>query len=281
MKVIGSPQSMHKECLRLKAAGKTIGFVPTMGYLHQGHLSLAERCHKDCDVSVMSIYVNPLQFGPREDLASYPRDLSRDKKLARSAGVDYLFVPSNEQMYEKRHLTHVEVTEITEVLCGASRPGHFQGVTTVVAKLFNIVCPDIAYFGQKDAQQAVVIKKMCSDLNFGVKIKVMPIVREPDGLAMSSRNKYLSQRQRSDALVIHESLRLARGLIGGGERDSTVIIRKMKRLIRNIESATIDYVSIVDAESLSAVKKVSGRVLIAAAVFIGRVRLIDNMIITV
>ncbi len=260
---------------------KIIGFVPTMGYLHPGHISLARQSVKECDVTVMSIYVNPMQFGPREDYKKYPRDLKRDAELAKKAGVDYLFVPSDEDMYPEGFSSKVSVTNVTEMLCGASRPGHFEGVTTVVLKLFNIIMPDTAYFGQKDAQQAIVIKKMVKDLNIPLKIKALPIVREDDGLAMSSRNSYLSKPQRVQALSLYQSLAKARQLIQQGERNPGKIIFAMKRLIQRGKSVRIDYIAIVDAEDLSVKKNIKGNVLIALAVFIGKVRLIDNIIIEV
>jgi len=272
---------MHKITHRLKAQGRKIGFVPTMGYLHQGHLSLMRRSVHDCDVTIVSIYVNPLQFGPREDFKKYPRDLKQDRKKAAKIGVDYLFVPSDQQMYPRGYATTIEVGRITETLCGASRPGHFRGVTTVVNKLFNIVSPDIAYFGQKDAQQAQVIKKMVSDLNIHLKIKELPIVRAADGLALSSRNSYLTQQQRQDALVIYQALKLAKRMISGGERRVRKIISAMKTLISTRDSVRIDYVAIVDAEDLTDKKIIAGKVLIAIAVFLNRIRLIDNIIVNV
>ena len=233
---------------------------------------------KHTDVVVMSIFVNPLQFGPKEDFEKYPGDLKRDEELATTAGVDIIFHPSVNDIYPAGYSTHVNVEGLTDTLCGASRPGHFKGVTTVVAKLFEIVRPDIAYFGQKDAQQAIVIKKMAADLNMGVEVKVMPIIREPDGLAMSSRNVYLSDSERKDALVLHESLRKAEEMIKGGERDSRKVIKAMQELIKLAPTAKIDYVSIVDAVTLKDTKTINPEVLIAVAVFIGKARLIDNII---
>ncbi len=279
MKMIRRIDEMQNISRKSSCAGKSVGFVPTMGCLHEGHLSLVARSVKECDVTVVSIYVNPLQFGPREDLKKYPRDLKRDLSLTKKAGVDYVFVPRDKDMYPEKYLTGVEVGEITKVLCGASRPGHFKGVTTVVAKLFNIVLPDVAYFGQKDAQQAVVIKKMVKDLNIPIKIKVRPIVRERDGLAMSSRNKYLSAQERKDALILSEALKKARQLIGTGERNPRNIILSMKRLISEVKSVKIDYINIVDAGDLSKKEKIKGKVLIVLAAFIGTPRLIDNIII--
>lgn len=279
MRLIRRIKEIQKLTADFKQRGKRIGFVPTMGYLHAGHLSLARRSKKECDVTIMSIFVNPLQFGLNEDYKKYPRDLKKDLRAAKEAGVDYIFCPQDKQMYPSGYLTEVSVDKITKILCGASRPGHFRGVTTVVTKLFNIVRPDISYFGRKDAQQAVVIKKMVEDLNLPLKIKVLPIIREPDGLAMSSRNKYLNARQRRDALVLYRALQKAKDMVKRGEHDSRRIIVEIRKLIKKVDSAKIDYVRIVDAENLSEKKKVSGRVLIALAVFIGKTRLIDNLIL--
>ncbi len=281
MKIIRSIASMQNCVKDLRRKAKKIGFVPTMGYLHQGHISLAHRCAKECDVAVMSIYVNPIQFGPREDFKKYPRDLENDIELAKKAGVDYLFIPSHKDMYPEGFSTRVRVSNVTEMLCGASRPGHFEGVATVVLKLFNIIMPDAAYFGQKDAQQVIVIKKMVKDLNIPLRIKVLPIIREDDGLAMSSRNSYLSSLQRQQALSLYRALSKARQLIEQGERKPAKIILAMKRLIQQGKSVKIDYIAIVDADDLSVKKTIEGKLLIALAVFVGKVRLIDNMVIRV
>lgn len=281
MRVIRSIKQMANYARDVKLQGKSIGFVPTMGYLHEGHLSLMRRARRDTDVVVMSIFVNPIQFGPKEDFRRYPRDLKRDKRLAEGVGVDVIFYPFVEEIYPKDYLTYVNVERITEVLCGASRPAHFRGVTTVVNKLFNIVQPDIAYFGQKDAQQAIVIKKMVEDLNMPTRIKILPIVREPDGLAMSSRNTYLNSQQRKDVLVLYRSLLRAKKMIKEGERDSNKIIRKMREMIKKLPYSKNDYISTVDAKNLKPLKKLSGKVLIALAVGIGKTRLIDNIIVKV
>jgi len=262
-----------------RAAGKTIGLVPTMGYLHDGHASLIKIARQQADVVVTSIYVNPTQFGPNEDFAAYPRDLEGDKKTAYAAGCDVLFVPDDREMYGKTCLTTVQVKKLTDGLCGKSRPGHFEGVTTVVGKLFNIIKPHVAVFGQKDAQQALVIKRMVQDLNFDIRIIIAPIVREPDGLAMSSRNKYLSPAERQDALVLYRALQKAQSSIRNGETDAAIVIQAMTGMIAAIESARIDYVQIVDAETLETVNRIQGSVLVALAVFIGRTRLIDNIIL--
>lgn len=270
---------MQRLVKKLKSEGKTIGFVPTMGYLHEGHLSLARQAREDTDIVVMSIYVNPLQFGPKEDFQRYPRDLKRDVKLAKSVGVDIIFTPSDEEMYPPDYVTYVEVEKLTERLCGQFRPGHFKGVTTVVTKLFNIVKPDIAYFGQKDAQQARVIEKMVEDLNMDIKIKIMPIVREKDGLAMSSRNVYLSSEERKKAVSLYLALRKAEGLISQGEREPEKIIEEMKKILVKSGVSRIDYIEIVDSQNLKPLKKIKGKFLIALAVWIGKTRLIDNTII--
>jgi pantoate--beta-alanine ligase len=283
MKTIKDIKKMQAICSRLKTESKTIGFIPTMGYLHEGHLSLLSRAVKDCDVSVLSIYVNPAQFGPKEDFKKYPRDIEHDLKLCRKNKADYVFIPENEQVYPQGYSTYVQVDGLTDVLCGRSRPGHFKGVTTVVNKLFNIVMPDIAYFGQKDAQQALVIKKMVDDLHIPLKIKVLPIVREPDGLAMSSRNAYLNQAQRRDAGLLFKSLENAKMQILKGQTDAQKIISQIKGLLCQSEFVKIDYISIVDAKTLEQVKKINKRskILIALAVYLGKVRLIDNMLVNI
>ncbi|NOY79304.1 MAG: pantoate--beta-alanine ligase [Calditrichaeota bacterium] len=281
MKIIHSITDMQRESDALRRNGQIIGFVPTMGYLHEGHLSLLRIARKRADVTVMSIFVNPTQFGPNEDLERYPRDFERDERLAREEGCDILFYPSAEEMYPHPYRTYVEVEEITRVLCGKSRPTHFRGVTTVVAKLFNIVKPHFAVFGQKDAQQAIVIKQMVRDLNFDLEILTGPIVREPDGLAMSSRNVYLSPDERKDALLLHESLTEARRQIDAGERDALKLKKTIERILRQGKSVKIDYVEIVDTTNLKPVDKIRGDVLIALAVFVGKTRLIDNIQLTV
>ena len=278
MKVVTNPVSLQKEVLRLKRRGKIIGFVPTMGYLHAGHISLMRQAKKDCDVVVVSIFVNPLQFGPREDLKKYPRDLKRDISLCKKY-TDILFYPKAKSMYPGDFLAKVEVKRLGEVLCGASRPGHFEGVATVVNKLFNIVLPDKAYFGQKDAQQAVIIKKMVSDLNMPVRVIAMPTVREKDGLAMSSRNIYLSRQERKDAVILYNSLLLAKSMVKKGVLDSFKVISGIRNLIRKLKAAKVDYISLVYPETLAPVKKIKEEVLVLLAVFIGKTRLIDNILI--
>jgi pantoate--beta-alanine ligase len=250
-----------------------------MGYLHDGHLSLVRAAKKHTDIVVMSVFVNPLQFGHKEDFERYPRDLKRDEQLASEAGVDIIFYPSVKDMYQEGYATYVTVERLTDGLCGASRPGHFRGVTTVVAKLFGIVRPDVAYFGQKDAQQAAVIKKMAQDLNMGVEIKILPIVREKDGLAMSSRNVYLSDPERKDALALYQSLKNAESLIAGGETDAGRIIKMIKDEIASKPLVKIEYVSIVDAKELVELETITKEALIAVAAHVGKTRLIDNIIV--
>jgi len=279
--IITRVKEMQTLADRAREEGTRIGLVPTMGYLHEGHTSLIQIARKKADVVVTSIYVNPTQFGPKEDLDTYPRDLERDKKLAYENGSDILFVPDDDEMYGGTPLTVVNVKQLTSGLCGASRPWHFQGVTTVVAKLFNIVKPHIAVFGQKDAQQALVIKKMVIDLNFDVFIDVAPIVREHDGLAVSSRNKYLSDEERKDAVILNRALEYAEQRITAGERNSRILIEKMTGLIGKVKSARIDYVDIVDAVNLQKIDVAQGNILLALAVFIGRTRLIDNKLINI
>lgn len=273
---IGKMQEIA-ESLRLK--GKRIGFVPTMGFLHDGHLSLIRRAKEESDVVILSIYVNPTQFSPNEDLDKYPRDLKRDEALAKEAGVDYLFTPSDAMMYPQNYLTYIHVDEITGKLCGKSRPHHFQGVTTICAKLFHIVKPHVAVFGQKDAQQALIIRKMVRDLNFDLEIITAPIVREPDGLAMSSRNTYLSPEERKQALSLKKSLDLASQMIEQGERDAALIQTKMREIINQSPLAKIDYVEIVSQEDLESLPTLQGNVLIALAVYFGKTRLIDNVML--
>ncbi len=279
MKIISGIARMRKFAADKKAKNKTIGLVPTMGYLHRGHLSLIKQAKNDCAVCVVSVFVNPLQFGLKEDYRIYPRDLKQDSILAKSAGCDCLFYPEVKDMYPKEHLTYVNVEKLTDCLCGLSRPGHFKGVATVVAKLFNIVQPDIAYFGQKDYQQALVIQKMAEDLNFNLTVKVMPIVREADGLAMSSRNTHLNEQERQDAAVLGQSLRKARSMILNGERNSNKIMAKIRDEILKKKSARIDYVSIVEAQTLKPLPCIKGKALIALAVWFGKTRLIDNVAI--
>ncbi|HEU65182.1 MAG TPA: pantoate--beta-alanine ligase [Chloroflexi bacterium] len=262
--------------LRQELSG-TVGFVPTMGYLHEGHLALVKQARIENLIVVVSIYVNPSQFSPREDFGAYPRDFNRDLELLRGEGADIVFVPSDDEMYPPGFSSWVDVEKVTERLEGASRPGHFRGVATVVAKLFNIVQPSRAYFGQKDAQQVMVIKRMVTDLNMGIEIVVVPTARESDGLAMSSRNIYLSPEERRTATVLFKALTLARQLGMDGEKDAEKIRRHMTSLIQKEPLARIDYVSIADAETLEELSFVDRPALASLAVRVGKTRLIDNM----
>jgi len=259
--------------------GRKIGLVPTMGALHIGHISLIEAAVKNCDFVIVSIFVNPTQFVPGEDFEKYPRPLEADLKICRQAGVDAVFAPLPEQMYPGENVTWVTVEKLTEPLCGQSRPEHFRGVTTVCAKLFNIIDPDAAYFGRKDAQQAIVIKRMVADLNMPLEIVVCPTVREPNGLAVSSRNQYLTAQQKKDAANIYKSLQTCRGMIDAGTTETHQIIAEMRKILQQIPSGQIEYVSIVDAETLESIDKISGKVLAAVAVKVGPARLIDNILV--
>ncbi|GAX89765.1 pantoate--beta-alanine ligase [Effusibacillus lacus] len=281
MRMIHTIDDMRHLVGECRQQGKTIGFVPTMGYLHEGHMSLVRRAKAECDFVVMSIFVNPLQFGPAEDYEQYPRNLDRDANLAKNAGVDAIFVPSVNEMYPQKQLVFVEVEEITNNLCGVSRPGHFRGVATVVAKLLNIVQPDKAFFGQKDAQQVRVIQQMVQDLNMPVEIVPCPIVRESDGLAMSSRNVYLSSEERLQALSIQRALLHAEELFKTGERSATVIEQQIRSIIEAEPLAEVDYIKIVDLQNLTDVSTIEDDSLLAVAVRFGGTRLIDNTILYV
>ena len=278
MEVIKRTAEMQEISLRLKREGRIIGLVPTMGYLHDGHLSLIKKARRENDIVIMSNFVNPLQFGPKEDFATYPRDLDRDNKSAESVGVDYVFAPTTEEMYPQGYDTYVEVKgPITEKMCGKSRPGHFKGVTTVVLKLFLITQPDRAYFGQKDAQQAIVIRKMVTDLNVPVKIITCPIVREEDGLALSSRNTYLSSEERLQALALPRALSAGRDMIMKGETDPLKVKQHITSMLESSPGIRVDYVEVVDGDDLSDLSVIKGKVLLAAAVYVGKTRLIDNI----
>jgi pantoate--beta-alanine ligase len=257
----------------------TVGLVPTMGYLHEGHLSLVRRARAECDHVVVSIFVNPTQFGPREDLSSYPRDLERDLSLIEPLGTDLVWMPTAEMMYPKSYQTWVEVETVTRPLEGAMRPGHFRGVTTVVAKLFNAVQPHRAYFGQKDAQQVAVIRQMTRDLNFPIEIVVCPIVREPDGLAMSSRNVYLDVEERKAATVLYRALIAAKNLYENGERDAEKLRLLMREVLATELLAQMQYVSCADYDTLEELETVTGKALLSLAVFVGKTRLIDNFVL--
>ena len=264
--------------IRLSFPGK-VGLVPTMGYLHEGHLSLIRRAREECDHVVVSIFVNPTQFGPKEDLSKYPRDLDRDLGLIEPLGTDLVWIPTAEIMYPKGYQTWVEVETVTRPLEGAMRPGHFRGVTTVVAKLFNGVKPHRAYFGQKDAQQATVIRQMTRDLNFPIEIVVCPIIREPDGLAMSSRNVYLDPEERKAATVLHRSLSAAKNVYENGERHAEKLRRIMREVIASEPLAQMQYVSCADYDTLEELETVTGKTLLSMAVFMGKTRLIDNFVL--
>ncbi|MCS7175441.1 pantoate--beta-alanine ligase [Pseudothermotoga sp.] len=262
-----------------RSAGKWIGFVPTMGYLHEGHLSLVRRCRSENDTVVVSIFVNPTQFGPNEDYANYPRDLKRDLSMLEKENVDYVFVPTVEEMYPKNYSTYVIEENLSRYLCGKSRPTHFKGVCTIVTKLFNIVKPHRAYFGQKDAQQFRIIRRMVKDLNMDVEVIECPIVREQDGLAMSSRNVYLVGEERKQALALYQSLKIAEQLYQSGERNAERIKQKMLEHFAKYDLVKVDYVEIVDEETLQPVGQLDGKVLVAVAAWVGKARLIDNTIL--
>ncbi len=262
----------------LRAQGKRIGFVPTMGYLHEGHLSLMRLLRPRCDVLVTSIFVNPIQFGVNEDLARYPRDLQRDMQLCAQAECDMVFHPPAEEIYPENFRTHIEVSELTENLCGPFRPGHFRGVTTVVGLLFNIVQPQLAAFGQKDAQQALVLERMVRDLRMPIEIVIGPTLREPDGLAMSSRNVYLQPEERKQAAALYRALQLAEQMIANGARGANDVVAAMTDLItREVAAPVIEYIAVVDRERLHPLEELRGKFVIALAMRIGKTRLIDNM----
>lgn len=264
-----------------KSQGLTVGLVPTMGYLHEGHQSLIKKAVDENDRVVVSIFVNPIQFAPNEDLETYPRDLEKDSLLCNSTGADLIFHPQPEEMYPGGFSTQVVMNNLTTELCGKTRPTHFSGVCTVVSKLFNIVKPDRAYFGEKDAQQLTIIKRMVKDLNFDIEIVGCPIVREADGLAKSSRNTYLNSSERKAALILSKSIQLGKKMVADGEKSSQTVINAMTDLIKTESLAKIDYVSIVNAETIEPVDTISGEILTAVAVYIGKTRLIDNFMITV
>lgn len=282
MQVIESPQEMQNWSRAQSRAGFRIGLVPTMGFLHEGHLSLVRKARELCDAVVVSIFVNPIQFGEGEDYDRYPRDLLRDLGLLQKEGVDAVFTPTVKSMYPEKEQTTVEpVAGMENKMCGRNRPGHFRGVTTVVSKLFNICLPDVAFFGQKDAQQALIIEKMVRDLNFPVRIVKGEIIREPDGLAMSSRNVYLSPEDREKATVLYRSLLMARDLINRGEREPSRVREAMLEMIKQVNGAQVDYVEIYNAFDLSELEEIRGQVLLALAVRFGTTRLIDNLLVEV
>lgn len=279
MRTIAAVDEMKTAAEEISSQRLTIGLVPTMGYLHEGHLSLVKGSLKKADTTVVSIFVNPLQFGPQEDFQRYPKDPERDALLLEREGVDILFQPGDLEMYSEGFRTAVEVEGLQDRLCGKSRPGHFRGVATVVLKLFNIVQPNLAFFGQKDAQQAIILRRMAEDLNLRVKIEVLPIVRESDGLAMSSRNAYLNPDERRAARVLFRGLEEARRMWAGGQKTSGPIREQILRLIEEEPLAKVDYVEIVDPKTLESVDRLEGDILVAVAAFVGRTRLIDNVIL--
>ncbi|MFZ5595691.1 MAG: pantoate--beta-alanine ligase [Bacillota bacterium] len=279
MQICETVKDIREFVKKEKSLGKTVGFVPTMGYLHDGHMSLVRAARRDCRSVVVSIFVNPLQFGPSEDFDVYPRDFDRDCGMLEEAGVDAVFHPPVSEVYPEGHGTHVEVSGLTGCLCGKDRPGHFRGVTTVVTKLFNMVQPDRAYFGQKDAQQALVIRKMVRDLDMPVEIVTVPIAREADGLAMSSRNVYLTPEQREAAPVLYRSLREAAAAVSSGERDVNKLIDMVRRRIAGVKGTSIDYVELRSLPDLGEIEILDGEALLALAVKFGKTRLIDNIVL--
>jgi pantoate--beta-alanine ligase len=279
MEVIATVKEMQRRSEQLRQEAKTIAFVPTMGYLHEGHLALMRDGKNRGDTLIISIFVNPTQFGPKEDYEKYPRDMQRDLKLAQKVGVDIVFTPSAHEMYPDNFQTHVEVERVTQHLCGISRPGHFRGVTTIVAKLFNIVKPHLALFGQKDYQQLVTIKRMVEDLNMDIEIIGVPTVRERDGLAMSSRNTYLSPKKRKEAAKLYRALREGEELFRQSERNAAVILTTVREIIEEAKPTTIDYIKICDAHTLEDIEEIKNEAIIAVAVQIGKTRLIDNIIL--
>ncbi|MBN1521064.1 MAG: pantoate--beta-alanine ligase [Candidatus Aureabacteria bacterium] len=279
MFTIRNPKTLRKKIISLKKKGKRVGLVPTMGFLHEGHLSLVRRARKECDFVIVSIFINPTQFGPSEDFLRYPRDIKRDKRILKKEKADFLFLPSNEAMYKEGHSVVVEEYRISKILCGKFRPGHFRGVLTIVSKLFNIALPDRAYFGQKDLQQAYLIKKMVDDLDFPIQIVIFPIVREKSGLAMSSRNTYLTDKEKKLALVLKRSLDRVVHLTGSGIKD-TAVLKRSGRLILKCGTKKIDYIQIVTLPEFHFAKRIEkGRTYaVLCAAYVGRTRLIDNRI---
>jgi pantoate--beta-alanine ligase len=279
MKICTTVEETRRATREARTRGRSVGFVPTMGALHAGHLSLVRAAKKQCDFVAVSIFVNPTQFGPKEDYSKYPRSFERDRELLEGEGVDVLFAPSDEEMYPGGALTYVTVEGLSEKLDGRSRPGHFRGVTTVVSKLFNILEPDCAFFGQKDAAQVAIIRRMVRDLDLRVKIVVCPIVREPDGLAMSSRNAYLNLQERKSALVLHRSLQRMEELAKGGEKDADQLIAAGRSVLAEEPGIRLDYLEIVNPETLDRLGTVSRGALIAVAAYVGATRLIDNLVL--
>ncbi len=278
MRVVKTIEEVREQVKAWKREGLRVGLVPTMGFLHEGHKSLIVKAVEENDRVVVSDFVNPTQFGPKEDLASYPRDIERDAKLCEEAGADLIFHPEPEEMYAPDYCTFVDMDGLTKGLCGKTRPTHFRGVCSVVAKLFNIVAPDNAYFGQKDAQQLAVIRRMVRDLNFDIRIVACPIIREEDGLAKSSRNTYLNAEERVAALVLSRALNKGKALVENGEQSAAKVKDVIMEELCKEPLARVDYVEVVDADSIEPVKEIKGNILVAIAVYIGKTRLIDNFI---
>lgn len=278
MQTVKTIQQVRSIVSQWRSEGLSVGLVPTMGFLHEGHQSLIEKSVADNDRTVVSVFVNPIQFGPSEDFEAYPRDAEHDRALVEAVGGDLMFCPEPSEMYPPHFTTFVDTTETTDLLCGARRAGHFRGVCTVVSKLFNIVAPDRAYFGRKDAQQLATVRRMVRDLDFNLEIVACPIVREADGLAKSSRNTYLSAEERQAALILSKSLELGREALKSGERDAQTIVRIISESLRTEPMARIDYVEVVDTENVQRLEKIEGETLVAIAVYIGKTRLIDNFI---
>ncbi len=279
MRVIRDPEQVYLSALKAKSHGKTVGFVPTMGYLHEGHQSLIVAARQKCDLVIVSLFVNPLQFGANEDFGRYPRDFRRDKKILESLNVDLLFLPEASKLFPHGFKTFVEVEELSKKLCGKTRPVHFRGVTTILAKLFNLVSPDQAFFGEKDYQQLLIVKQLVRDLNFPVQIISLPTVREFDGLAMSSRNKHLDERERKAAPIIYKALLFAKEAVAKGERDSHRLLMRLRSLIGSEPAVRIDYLTLVDPETLEERRQIKGKTLLAVAAYVGKTRLIDNLIV--
>lgn len=281
MKIVSTKIDVRNQVKEWRKEGLTVGFVPTMGYLHEGHESLVKRAVAENDRVVVSIFVNPMQFGPKEDLATYPRDLEADSKLCEAAGAALIFHPEPEEMYEEAFCSYVDMNGLTNALCGLSRPVHFRGVCTVVNKLFNIVMPDKAYFGEKDAQQLAVVKRMVKDLDMDIEIVGCPIIREEDGLAKSSRNTYLSPEGRKQALVLSKAIFAGKQMVLDGEKDTSVVLKAMRDIIEKASMARIDYVEIVDVNTMNSIDTIQGEILCAIAVYIGdEARLIDNFMLS-
>ncbi len=279
MEVVRKISECRSKTWKAREGGKTVGFVPTMGFLHEGHLSLVRKCRQETDYCVVSIFVNPTQFGPGEDFHQYPRDEERDLALLRKEKVDLVFIPTAEEMYPEGYQTYVEVVELSRPLCGQFRKGHFRGVATVVTKLFNIVYPHIAYFGQKDYQQYLIIKRMVRDLNMPVEIRALPIVRERDGLAMSSRNTYLNPEERAQAVALYRALMKARKAYEAGERSGEGVRKVVEEELARYSLVKVQYVEVVDGETLKPVERIEGKTLVAVAAFVGKARLIDNILL--